>query len=221
LWSDKAKRLTVTIVASHPAYSDATVTSAPTLAVGLGGYANVTAPSISGDAVAGQELEAIDVEWAAGATITYAWKRSGTTVVGTKSKYTPVVADIGKTLQVTVTATQQGFTTVTTTSDSTNLVLGKPFTTAPTPTITGKTTTGSTLTAVTGTWAPSKSVVFTYVWNRATGVGGTPAPIAKATSKTYKLVAADKGKYVSVTVTASLTGYAKTSRTSAATLMAN
>ena len=222
--ADLGKYVTVTVTASLTGYYDAVVTSAPSAVVAVGAFGTPVAPTITGTAQLGQELRVSTGAWASGATFTYVWKRSGTTAgttVGSTEKYSPVAADIGKTLSVTVTATRAGFTTLTTPAAVTAAVLGKPFTTAPTPTITGKTTTGSTLTAVTGTWAPSKSVVFTYVWKRATGVGGTPTPIAKATSKTYKLVAADKGKYVSVTVTASLTGYAKTSRTSAATLMAN
>jgi hypothetical protein len=219
--TDQGKYLTVAVTASLTGYYDAVATSAPSAVVAVGAFGTPVAPTMTGTAQVGQELRVNTGVWASGATFTYLWKRSGTTTVGSAEKYTPVAADIGKTLSVTVTATRAGFTTLTTPAAVTAAVLGKPFTTAPTPTVTGRTTTGSTLTAVTGAWAPSRSVVFTYVWKRATGVDGTPAPIARATSKTYKLVAADKGKYVSVTVTASLAGYARTSRTSAATLMAN
>jgi hypothetical protein len=77
------------------------------------------------------------------------------------------------------------------------------------------------LTAVTGTWNPSASVTYTYVWSRAKGVNGTLKPISGAISKTYKLVPADKDKYLTVTVTATLSGYATTSKTSARKLMSN
>jgi hypothetical protein len=93
-------------------------------------------------------------------------------------------------------------------------VVAKTFTTAPTPTITGTKKSGSTLTAVTGTWNPSTAVTFTYEWSRAATSSGTKTLIPGATSKTYKLTAADKGKFITVTVTASKIGYADTVKTS-------
>jgi hypothetical protein len=88
------------------------------------------------------------------------------------------------------------------------------FTTAPTPTINGTKKSGSTLTAVTGTWSPAPTM-FTYVWNRAAASDGTKTPIVGATGKTYKLTAADKNQFITVTVTASKVGYAPAARTSA------
>lgn len=64
------------------------------------------------------------------------------------------------------------------------------------PTISGATTTGSTLTAAPGTWDGREPPAFTYHWNRA-GV-----PIAGATASTYTTTAADTGSAISVTVTA-------------------
>jgi hypothetical protein len=84
------------------------------------------------------------------------------------------------------------------------------------PTITGTKTSGSTLTAVTTGWAPTANVAFSYVWSRATSVGDVPTPIAGAKSKTYKLTTADKGKYITVTVTSKKVGFIDASRTSAA-----
>jgi len=92
----------------------------------------------------------------------------------------------------------------------------KTFTTAPSPTITGTKASGSTLTSVAGTWNPSVGVTFSYVWSRAATSGGAKTAISGATSKTYKLVTADKGKYITVTVTASKVGYLDTAKTSAA-----
>ena len=109
----------------------------------------------------------------------------------------------------------KGTTTATTPGAVTAAVLGLAFTTAPPPTITGTKISGSTLTAVTGTWSPSSGVTFTYVWKRASTSAGTKTTITGATSKTYRLVTADKGKYLTVTVVASKTGYASTSQTSA------
>lgn len=85
---------------------------------------------------------------------------------------------------------------------------------SPTPSLTagavgisGSATVGSTLTAAPGTWSPA-GVAFAYQWLR----GG--APIAGATARTYRLVAADAGATVSVRVTGTKAGYAPTARTS-------
>lgn len=63
------------------------------------------------------------------------------------------------------------------------------------PTISGTTTSGSTLTANDGTWTGTPTPTFTYQWNR----GGVN--IAGATAKTYVLVAGDVGATITVTVT--------------------
>jgi len=82
-----------------------------------------------------------------------------------------------------------------------------PFTTAPTPKITGTAKVGQTLTADPGTWSP-KPTGFTYQWLRD-GVA-----ISGATSATYTLTAEDAGKKISVEVTAILAGYTATKKTS-------
>lgn len=221
--SDLGKYLTVTVTASLEGYSDATVTSAPSAAVAAGDLGTPVTPTITGTAKVGQTLTASTGTWASGATFTYSWKRAGTTTpVGTASTYKAVAADVGKALSVTVTATRAGYTTATTPAATTTAVLALPFTTSSTPTISSTTTTtGSKLTAVTGTWNPSASVTYTYVWSRATGINGVLTPISGAKSKTYTLVAADKGKYLTVTVTATLSGYVTTSKTSVRKLMSN
>jgi hypothetical protein len=220
--ADIGSTLVVTVTGDRLGYASAVVASLPTATVAPSTFASTPTPTITGTAQVGSAVTASTGAWASGATFTYSWKRSGTTSpVGTSATYRPVAADIGKTLSVTVTATRAGYTTATTPTATTAAVLGLPFTTSPTPTITGATTTGSILTAVTGTWNPSTSVTYKYVWSRATGVNGVLTPISGATSKTYTLIAADKGKYLTVTVTASLTGYATTSTTSARKLMSN
>jgi hypothetical protein len=59
-------------------------------------------------------------------------------------------------------------------------------------------------------------VTFTYVWKRADTSGGAGTTIGTNLS-TYKLVAADRGKFITVTVTAAKTGYTSTTRTSSPT----
>lgn len=79
--------------------------------------------------------------------------------------------------------------------------------------ISGTAKVGKTLTAKKGTWAGTATIAYTYKWYRCSVVGKTvttaaPASSAKCsvitgkTLPTYKLVAADKGKFVRVLVTA-------------------
>jgi hypothetical protein len=215
--ADLGKTLTVTATASRAGYTTAVLTSVPTTAVVVGVFTDAAAPTITGTAQFGTQLTTTLGAWATGATPTYAWKRSGsTTVISTAASYTPVAADIGKTLSVTVKVTRAGFTTLTTPAAVTARVVAAPFVTIPVPTISGTKTVGSTLAAGTTGWSPSgTSVTFTYVWSRADTSDGVKTPISRATAKTYKVVAADKGKYLTVTVTAKKTGYLNTSVTSA------
>jgi hypothetical protein len=215
--TDVGKKLTMTVTASLPGYTDAVVTSAQTTTIVAKTFALAPTPTVLGTKTIGEPLTALTGTWTSGAALSYAWKRSDSTtaVISTDARYTLVAADVGKTLTVTVTATRTGFTTLSKTSANTAVILGLAFTTTPTPTITGTKTSGSTLTAVTGTWAPSADVTFTYVWKRATTSAGTKTTISGATSKTYKLVTADKSKYITVTVTAKKTGYTSTAKTSA------
>jgi hypothetical protein len=73
---------------------------------------------------------------------------------------------------------------------------------------------GTKLTAEPGTWSPS-SATFSYVWSRAATPTGPKTTIPRATLKTYTAVAADRGKYITVSVTAKKTGYANTTKISA------
>lgn len=85
---------------------------------------------------------------------------------------------------------------------------GKAFRAAPRPAVSGTAVVGQNLTVKPGTWSPQADL--RYQWLR------NGRPISGARSKSYKIVAADAGKKVAVTVTGSRSGYVKTSRTSAA-----
>lgn len=160
------------------------------------------------------------------------------TITGTAAVGTTLVADSGRTEQVTYQWRADGTAvsgatgaslivpsglvgkriTVTTASLS-----GKNVTTslptnpvvagtlgAVTPTVSGTAKLGSTLTATPGSWTPSP-VNLTYRW-KADGVD-----IAGATSKTLKVSTTQVGKRITVMVTGTKTGYATAQRTSAPT----
>ena len=81
--------------------------------------------------------------------------------------------------------------------------------TCPTPKVTGTYKVGKKIKAVVGTVTPS-GVTVKYQWLR------NGKKIKGATKATYKLLAADKGKKVSVKVTYSKAGYSTVVKTSAA-----
>jgi len=92
-------------------------------------------------------------------------------------------------------------------------------------TVSGTAKVGSSLTAAKGTWTGTPAPTFVYSWYRCTVAGNatTAAPaasakcsvIAKATAASYKLVAADKGKYVRALVKATNSKGSKYSLTKA------
>ena len=183
-------------------------TSAATAAVGkLISVAPV--PTITGTAAVGKVLTAKTGAWTpSSVTFAYQWYRNSTAIVGaTLSTYTLVAADLNNYITVSVTASLASYTSVTKTSDSTSAVLDR-FTTIPTPAITGLTAVGSVLTVDPGTWAPS-GATFAYQWLR------NSIAISGATGTTYTLVAADDLTNITVRVTASKSGYADETMTSA------
>ena len=82
--------------------------------------------------------------------------------------------------------------------------------TAGTPTISGSSVAGETLTVAPGTWGPAP-VALAYQWYR----GSTP--IDGATRADYTLASADVGQVITATVTGSKSGFAAQARTATAT----
>lgn len=168
-------------------------------------------PTISGAVKVGATVTAVPGAWTAGTTFTYQWNRAGTAIAGaTKSTYTPVAADRGKKLTVSVTGSKTGYTSASKTSAA--YTVGYGTLKAATPTISGTAKVGKTLTAHPGTWsAGSAKPKLTYQWY-ANG-----AKISGATKSTLKLKTAQKGKKVTVKVTGTASGYTSVSKTSKAT----
>lgn len=78
---------------------------------------NTVAPVISGLPAADEMLTATPGTWTGypAPTFTYEWFRDGTTSVGTGTTYTVVMADVGTTISVVVTATSLAGTATATT----------------------------------------------------------------------------------------------------------
>ncbi|WP_307072756.1 carboxypeptidase regulatory-like domain-containing protein [Arthrobacter pascens] len=210
--ADLGKTITVTVTGSKTGYTTVAKTSAASTAVAPGTLTAPT-PTITGTVKEGSTLTAVPGTWEpAPVDLAYQWNANGTAITGaTATTYTPAAADVGKTITVTVTGTKTGYTTDMKTSEPAGTVMAlNPTLTSPVPTITGTAKVGLTLTAVPGTWGPAP-VTLTYGW-KANGV-----TIIGATASTYKPVAANYGKTITVTVTGTKSGYTTTAKTSAAT----
>ncbi|QHC64307.1 hypothetical protein GSU69_17570 [Rathayibacter festucae] len=209
--SDAGATLTVSVTGTKTGYSPATKTSATTAAVTNGAVITGATPTITGTATVGQKLTAVPGTWTPSpVTLAYQWQRNGTAISGaTSSTYTLVAADAGAAITVAVTGTKSGYTAVTKTSAAVTAKAALQ-TLMPTPTITGTTKVGSTLTANAGTW--DAGTTLTYQWKKN---GGTY--ISGATAKTYVLKASDAGATITVSVTSTKTGYSPATKTSATT----
>ena len=200
--------------ASNPvqdeAGNDAPAFSGQEVKGAAGNTAATGAPTITGTAEVGQTLTAVttgiaDADGLTSPTYTYQWIRVNGTeadIAGENSTtYTLVDADLGTTLKVRVSFTDDASNSETLTSAATATV-GAAGNTAATgaPTITGTAEVGETLTAVTTGIADADgltSVSYAYQWIR---VNGTEADIAAENSSTYTLVDADLGTTLKVRV---------------------
>jgi hypothetical protein len=208
-WDNKSSLSSATTItvgsASHVTGKDALLSL-------IGALADFTAtpvPTITGTAILGQKLTAVPGTWSpATVTLGYQWLRDGEPIAGaTSSTYTLVADDFGATIRVSVTGTKSGYTTVTKTSEPTDIVTGAV--TGTTPTISGTGTVGQTLTAIAGAWGPD-GVELSYQWKRA-GIA-----IEGATEPEYTLTGDDAGTSITVTVTGTKDGYTTLAKTSAA-----
>ena len=174
---------------------------------------NTSLPSITGTPAVGQTLRAEPGTWTGSPTrYAYQWQRcdpSGASCAdlpaATGQAYAVVDADFGTTIRVQVTATNEAGN-ATATSAPTALVqaAGPPASTSP-PTITGTAQVGQTLVGSTGVWSGTPTS-FAFQWRRCevgpTGLTGPCVDIPDATSGTYVVGEADRGKRIQLVVAA-------------------
>jgi hypothetical protein len=206
--SDGGTKITVTTTATRSGYQQTTKTSAA-VSVPLNAFSKTATPKISGTAKAGATLKASKGTWSPiPMTLTYQWYRNGKAITGaTKSTYKLTSTDRGKKITVKVTGQRTGYKLAAKTSKV--VVVATVFSRQPTPSISGTAYVGRTVKAAVGTWSP-RPTTFTYQWYR------NGKAITGATKSTYKLTSADRGKKITVKVTAKRSGYESASKTSKA-----
>jgi len=155
----------------------------------LSGTITISLPSGVTNAVTGTLLTA---NYSGSETVTYQWNKDGAAISGAVSvKYTPPEAG-----SYTVTVSAEGYNSKT--SDAVT-VTGNPLAKLTgTVSITGAAAVGQTLTANTASLNGSGDI--SYQWKRGDAANAVNTDINGANGKTYTLAAADKGKYIAVTV---------------------
>ena len=185
-------------VSAAPAFADSTFGLSP-------------APQLFSDGSVGDTITVFSSNWdPTPDSFSYQWYSndvaisgaSGTTTDVDDLSYTPVSADLGNRITLTVIAHKTGYVDTPETSDPT-APLGAPHVTAGNVTISGSTTLGSTLTVDPGTWGPG-AVALTYQWYR------NGEYLSGEESQTYVTTGRDSGQYISVVVTGTESGYLTT-----------
>ena len=218
--ADQGTTIKVTVSFTDDASNDETLTSAATAAVSAAANTPATgAPTITGTAQVGQTLTAgttgiMDADGLTTPSYTYQWIRVATDntetniASATASTYTLVAADLGTTIKVTVSFTDDASNDETLTSAATAAVSAAANTPATgAPTITGTAQVGQVLTATVGTIADVDGLPDPFFSDAATTIAwirvatdNSETNIASATASTYTLVAADQGTTVKVRV---------------------
>ena len=167
------------------------------------------APTISGTVQVGETLTAdtssiTDVNGLDNVSFSYQWLSSRDTEISgaTGSTYSLISTDLGKTIKVKVSFTDDEGNNESLTSTATATVQARPNSVATgAPTISGTAQVGETLTASTSGIADTDGLTnttFSYQWIRR--AGGTDTDISGAAGSTHALVDADEGKTVKVRV---------------------
>jgi hypothetical protein len=176
---------------------------------------NTGAPSVGGTPQDGKVLTANPGDWNGTNPIDYdyQWQRcdaAGNNCVNipgaTGSTYTPGAGDVGGTIRVIVTASNDAGSSSPVTSPASGIVLPAAPANTGVPTITGTPAQGSVLTANPGTWTGAGPITKTYQWQRCDSDGAHCVDIAGATGSTYTPGADDAGHTIRVIVTGTNAG---------------
>jgi hypothetical protein len=171
-------------------------------------------PGVGGTAQDGTTLVADPGSWNGTGPLTYAYQWQRCDVSGANcadipgaahSTYTPTVADVGSTIRVVVTVTNDAGSTSVTSGATAITVPPAPVSTAP-PAVPASATQGQALTADPGSWSGAGTITNTFQWQRCDAGGAGCADIPGATQSTYTPTADDVGGTLRVVVGATNSG---------------
>ena len=197
------------IVTAMNFYGDETSVTVSAGTIKPGSFSKAPNPGLSGTAKVNATLKATAGRWSPSATLRYQWLRNGKPIKGAgRTTYKLVSSDFRKKISVRVTGSRKGYSTLNRTSRSVK-INSYAFTVKKKPSISGKKSSGSTLSAYRGSYSPKPST-YSYRWYRGS------KPISKATKSKYKLNTADRGKKISVRVTVKRKNYSTITTASSA-----
>lgn len=217
--ADVGARIRARVVAANVA-TEVARDSAPTSAIGAALPVNAGRPSVvalDGKARVGARVRAVTGTWngTAPMDLEVQWQRCiGSSVAAcddipgaTATDYTLGEPDVGRRVRVIVIAENAAGTARADSNTTEAVPAVAPENLSP-PTVSGGAVReGTELTATAGSWIGSAPVVYAYQWERCPNTGAPTCPkIAGATRQTYTAVAADVGKRLRVSVTASNAG---------------
>ncbi len=179
--------------------------------------ANTALPTINGTATEGQALNASNGSWT-GSPSSYAYQWESCDSAGSNcvniagaasSSLSLSASEVGDTVRVVVTATNEGgATAATSAATATVAAVASPPPPPPAapantalPTISGTATEGQALNASNGSWTGSPTS-FSYKWEDCDASGANCATVVGATAASYTLTAGDVGHTVRVVVMA-------------------
>jgi uncharacterized protein YukE len=211
--TDVGKTLRIAVTATNQAGSS-TATSAATHPVAALLPANTELPSITGSLTDGQLLKALTGSWTGTTPLTYTYQWQLCNATGSEcnnisealaSTLSLISTDVGKTLRIAVTATNQAGST-TATSQATNPIAALLPANTELPTISGLLKVGQILSASTGSWSGTTPIKYSYQWQNCGLLGTSCANISKAVESVLKLELEDVGLTFRIVVTATNVG---------------
>lgn len=195
--ADLNQVLQVRVTGSKDGYTTATRTS-PALRP-VTGKLSTSTPRIDGTVRVGRKVTAtVPTGWTDGSRLTYQWQRDSRNISGATGRtYNVVAADRGQQVRVRISGSKTGYTLATRYSAARKAGYGVLNHTP--PVLSGAKRVGYRMAVNPGTWTTGTTL--RYQWLR----DGSKIP--GASSRTYMLRAADRGKAVSVRVSGSKPGY--------------
>ena len=224
--ADVGKTIRVRVLASYVLGSN-DATSAQTAVVTPAPPTSSGAPALSGTARDTQTLTASTGAWRGTPPLSFGWQWRRCDSAGANcadiagqatAAYRLTPADVGKTVRVSVTASNVAGSAPATSAASAVVVPDPPANTGA-PTISGVVQEGRDLSVERGTWTGTPAIGYAYQWQRCVP-GGSCAPIGGATNATYTLVAADLGQRIVAAVTATNAAASRTASSAATDVVA-